>query len=711
MDHVISAIKKNPFLPARRKANAVLRCKRGAISCVLHRMGRSLLTTSLALLLFTCTLNAATRHPLDPLTAGELATIRTTLLESGRFSTRTKFEWIELEEPPKQIVKDFKGGSDFSRNASVVVIDFDRQKSFRAIVDLNKRTVASLTEIKDSQPGIAPSDADIVRTVIDGDPQIKAALIKRGLHIPDKVYDSVRVLYFPIGHDPELDQTSGRLVRVLFASDQAAVNNFSPLIDGMMAIVDLNSKRVIRLEDKPGVSSVSVPHDVFNMRPIRSAPRPKPTARTRTNGNISVDGNTVTWQKWAFRYGFNVREGLVLYQVNYGDEGKRRSILYRASISEIATAYGNPGRFFSWMEYFEGGEFGLGYLSTNVRAGREIPANAMTLSPVMPDSSKRGFSTRLEDRIFLYERDAGNLLYYRQQELAFHARPTELVIGFVSSVGNYVYGFNWVFRQDGSFAFEAELAGEILTKFVAKDQCEACPSSLEGPGPDGEKRTYRSANADRYGRRVHPSLVGIHHQHWFNVRLDFDLDGEDNAVMENNVELNENHGATDQSRALTVAHTVFGKAVDAKRHMHEGTARTWTIYKPAAPNQSGGPAGYTLLPMENTSTLFPQARANDRSGFTFNHFWTTPYREGELYAAGRYPNQAKSSSTDSLVHYANNDSIYNRDIVVWYSLGQTHVVRPEDYPLISNMRMSVVFRPDGFFPRNPALELGRVSTK
>ena len=62
----------------------------------------------------------------------------------------------------------------------------------------------------------------------------------------------------------------------------------------------------------------------------------------------------------------------------------------------------------------------------------------------------------------------------------------------------------------------------------------------------------------------------------------------------------------------------------------------------------------------------------------------------------------------ALPHYANDDSIYDKDIVVWYSLGQTHVVRPEDYPLISNMKISVVFRPDGFFERNPALGLGRV---
>src|SRR3954464_7241959 len=147
MEYVILAIKKKARLWARWKtSNALLRCKPGLITAaVWYRIGRRLLTIPPALLLFTCALMAATRHPLDPLTAGELAAIRTILVQSGQFSSGTKFEWIELEEPPKQAVKELTSPSDFPRNASVVAIDSERQKSFRAIVDLNKKAVASLT--------------------------------------------------------------------------------------------------------------------------------------------------------------------------------------------------------------------------------------------------------------------------------------------------------------------------------------------------------------------------------------------------------------------------------------------------------------------------------------------------------------------------------------------------------------------------------------
>src|SRR3954453_21444569 len=126
MDYVNSVIKKNAPLSLERKlANSLLRAEQALITAFIwRRMCRRLVAIPAALLLSTCALNAAARHPLDPLTAAELAAIRTILAQSGQFSKDTKFEWIELEEPPKKTVKDYKGTPDFLRNASVVAIDF-----------------------------------------------------------------------------------------------------------------------------------------------------------------------------------------------------------------------------------------------------------------------------------------------------------------------------------------------------------------------------------------------------------------------------------------------------------------------------------------------------------------------------------------------------------------------------------------------------------
>src|SRR5262249_42409177 len=157
-------------------------------------------------------------------------------------------------------------------------------------------------------------------------------------------------------------------------------------------------------------------------------------------------------------------------------------------------------------------------------------------------------------------------------------------------LGNYVYSFDWVFRQDGSFAFEVGLAGEILTKFVSATECEVCKAAAGGPGPGGQMRTYVSHGDDAFGTYLSPGLVALNHQHWFNLRLDFDIDGTRNAVLETNVE-RVDAGPPDQAgnadRFFRAAHTVLGKAADAKRDMNEETSRTWTIYNPSRLSPDG----------------------------------------------------------------------------------------------------------------------------
>src|SRR5439155_446063 len=82
-----------------------------------------------------------------------------------------------------------------------------------------------------------------------------------------------------------------------------------------------------------------------------------------------------------------------------------------------------------WMEFLDEGNFGLGQRSVPVAAGREVPANAVTLSPLLADSDARDFGRVLHDRIYVYERDAGLLMYYRQDDATVQARATELVVG------------------------------------------------------------------------------------------------------------------------------------------------------------------------------------------------------------------------------------------------------------------------------------------
>lgn len=48
------------------------------------------------------------------------------------------------------------------------------------------------------------------------------------------------------------------------------------------------------------------------------------------------DGNSISWQKWRFRIGFNWREGMTIHDVRYDG----RKTFYRLSMSEMTVPYG-----------------------------------------------------------------------------------------------------------------------------------------------------------------------------------------------------------------------------------------------------------------------------------------------------------------------------------------------------------------------------------
>jgi primary-amine oxidase len=44
-------------------------------------------------------------------------------------------------------------------------------------------------------------------------------------------------------------------------------------------------------------------------------------------------------------------------------------------------------------------------------------------------------------------------------------------------------------------------------------------------------------------------------------------------------------------------------------------------------------------------------------------------------------------------------------VVVWYTFGVTHFVRPEDWPVMPVEYCGFLLTPFGFFDRNPALDV------
>ena len=97
---------------------------------------------SLLFLMLTSPLTAASQtveYPLDPMTWSEHWTVLEVLRDNGHLDGDTRFSMVNLREPAKQSVLEWKQGQTFSRQAFALVRQ--QKQTFEAVIDLDKREV------------------------------------------------------------------------------------------------------------------------------------------------------------------------------------------------------------------------------------------------------------------------------------------------------------------------------------------------------------------------------------------------------------------------------------------------------------------------------------------------------------------------------------------------------------------------------------------
>jgi primary-amine oxidase len=629
-------------------------------------------------------------HPLDPLTEGEIERAARALIQQRHLPEDVLFPALTLREPPKEQVLAYRPGQDVPREAFAIVFDRTANRTSEAVVDLGADRVTSFREVPGVQPRILVAEYDPVTDLVRANPEVRAALRKRGITEPDKVYVELWA-----GGPAQPGKPNARLGRALCYDRREGGTGYLRPVAGLVVFLDLNARKVLRVADSGTVPVADNPDNFFDphdVGPLREAPRPLDVVQPRGR-SFTVDGHEVRWQNWSFRFASTQREGLVLYQVSYDDHGRVRPVLYRGSLAELVVPYGDADEAWSWRAPFDEGEYGLGILSTPLERGRQVPENAVLFDTLFADDHGKPYTA--PNSVALYERDAGVLWTHTEGEPVKTEcrRARELVVTSVMAAGNYDYGFNWIFTQDGALRVEVELGGIPLARGVQTQACERCADPAGGKGPGGDE--------DRYGTVVAPHIVAPNHQHWFCFRLDLDVDGTANTVSE----LGVRPAGDAAGGAWVLQEKVLGTEKEAQRDLDPATQRHWKVFNPGARTKLGHFPGYALEPAGNSVPLAGlQSELRRRAAFVNHPLWVTRYHEGELYPAGDYPNQ--SAGGDGLPRFADNDEkLAGEDVVVWYACGVTHVPRPEEWPVMPTARTGFRLVPHGFFTRNPALDV------
>jgi len=613
-------------------------------------------------------------HPLEPLTEAEFRAAARILREDGFLRDRRVICSTALREPDHA---SLDAGSD-ERIANVTVLDREQGDVFETYVDLRNDRVVGWNHVEGVQPGMTVVELAEAMAAVKADPAYAAALAKRG--ITD--LDTVTIDCWPNGNFGTEEDATLRLTRALsWVRANPVGNAYAIPIEGVIAVVDLNAAKVIRVEDH-GVAPLA-PAGAEYAAALVPGQREDilPLEITQPQGpSFEIEGHLIRWQKWQVRFGFTHREGLILHDVSYQDGARLRPILRRASLSEMVVPYGDPGPMHHRKNAFDAGEYGIGMCTNSLELGCDCLGEIRYFDGIIAGPDGEPYT--IKNAICLHEEDYGTLWKHVDRDAGTEVRRSRrLVLSSVATVGNYEYGFFWYFYQDGAIEFEIKLTGIL---------------SVGGIAP-GETR--------KYGTVVSEGVYAPIHQHFFNVRLDMHLDGGGNSVYEVNTEAEPLSDDNPYGNAFFAKSTLLPTELQAQRRVNQDTARYWKIVNTDSLNRWGQPVSYKLMPMENCLPMnLPGSSLIKRAAFTTNHLWVTRYEPREMHAAGHYPNQ-HAGGAGLPAWTAADRSVEDTDIVVWYTLGHNHVPRPEDWPVMPTYYCGFKLLPVGFFDNNPALDV------
>ncbi|UTD26269.1 primary-amine oxidase [Bradyrhizobium sp. WD16] len=614
-------------------------------------------------------------HPLDPLSREELLEVFRIVRADANFGAGFCFETVELYEPAKEIVRSFRQGDPVPRQARANLFQIERDGVWRLIVSLDEKKVLKSDYIASAKPMIQLEQFTTIEEAVRRSPDFIAACKRRGI---DDM-ESVCIDPWSAGNF-DIPDEEGRYLAHVFAWLRLGENEnfYAHPIGGLNAIVDIKTGEVLRVDDH---EIIPIPKKGGNYEAqfIDKPRQPyKPLNVVQPEGvSFKLNGHQVSWDKWAFRIGFNSREGLTLHDISYDG----RPVMYRASLVEMVVPYGTPDLGHFRKNVFDIGEYGIGKLANSLKLGCDCLGAIQYLDANL--ATMNGDVVTIENAVCIHEEDAGLLWKHWdfRTDRVESRRARRFVVSCICTVANYEYGIFWYFHTDGSIELELKATGVINTT--------ACH-----PGKPG-----------RYGKEVSPGVLGHIHQHIFCARLDMSVDGDRNRVVELNTYAAPEGPDNPYGNAFYEEETVLRSELAAGRRANLETHRAWRIASAERKNHVGLPTAYKLEP---THPVTPFVAANSpsgrRSAFTSNQLWVTAFDPEERYPAGEYMNHSDGSG--GVADFVKKDRpLVDQDLVVWHTFGLHHQVRPEDFPVQPCIFTGFKLMPSGFFDHNPGIDL------
>lgn len=685
------------------------------------------------------------KHPLDPLTPDEINAVCLAIRHYVAQKTQIKalkFIFCSLLPAPKRDVLAFlsipvKPGVKPDKSTAIVrraeteFVDVVNGGTYNVVTALKGKEwqVETFTVLdKSLHPQITMEELEQCEVIVKNDKRVQELAKEVGIEPHQIACDG-----WAVGFDERFPHSLRIHQGLVFARLSPHENLYAHPMD-FVPVVDINAHKVIHIDFAPSYQKtknglvLSTPSQTvpppLDADPLKAAGRnrippplksfdflPDLMAQSEEGGHrprtdlkplhvvqpegvsFKMDGHVLEWQNWRMHIAFTHREGIALSTITYNDHGEVRPIFYRLSLAEMVVPYGVPEHPHTRKMAFDSGEYGMGTNAKELTLGCDCLGTIHYLPGAYASHSGNAFV--VENVICIHEEDAGVLWThhdYRPGGRGQTVRRRRLVVSMVCTLANYEYIWNYMFYQDGSIEFEIRLTGVLLVTPLA----------------DGESNPY--------GTTVAPGVNAPYHQHIFSLRVDPMIDGLQNTVIESDiVPLNAPTGS--ETNFAGNGFVSQDKVLDQEtgRPYDLSKERRWRIINSGRKHYaSGKDVGYSIGLKGAVAPMMmqPDSWAAKRGSFLDNTLWVCRDVEGNnsgserIWPSGKYVPQSRTTPEDSIGQWVRGkkDTV-DEDILVYVTMGTTHIPRPEDWPVMPVEHLSVTFKPNSFFKVNPSMDV------
>jgi primary-amine oxidase len=356
------------------------------------------------------------------------------------------------------------------------------------------------------RPGITSDEARAAAQACRESPLFRAALAKRGIHDVSLVMIDAESMG---GFEPEKYRAAGVTWGTVWHRTTEGDNGYARPVQGVVPIIDMHTMEVLEVEDH-GVVPVSEeagPLERGAWGPDRAGLEPLDVVQ-KEGPSFTVDG-------WRVRLAGLEPPGRLHPPRGPGPlrpRVPRPPVLKRAACNEMYVPYLDSNSTQYRKNFFDWGEYGAGPLTNSLALGCDCLGVIRYFDATCLGGD--GDPVVIPQAICMHEEDAGILWKHNdlRRGVSEVRRSRRLIISNFQTVANYDYGFYWSLYQDGRIELEVKLTGILSAsgieegeevpygRVVSQQRADADPPALLRPAP-GHRDRRRAQPAGRGARR------------------------------------------------------------------------------------------------------------------------------------------------------------------------------------------------------------------